>query len=292
MIIANIEDHTKVRRILSVSFSERALRKQESLFRKHADLMVSSIHQAISKDPTTPLEMVKFFNFTTFDTMSDLTFGEPLGLQERNEYTTWVETIFNSIAVLPVVQIAEYDPPIKALFKILEPRSIAETRLAHFRHPTDRVDRRLSKGSNHPDIWNLIISGNWSNSLSLDEMQSNAEIFMTAGTETTATLLSGLCYLLLTKPDRTDILVQEIRSSFSDSDEINLDCLAGLRYMNACLEEALRVYPPVPSSIPRVTPEGGNVILGKWVAPGVSVCNYLYQTWICVASTLPSQVKP
>lgn len=270
MVTADIESHAKVRRILSVAFSERALRKQEPLFQKYADLMIDSIRQTIAKDPTAPLDMVRFMNFTTFDLMADLAFGEPLGLLERNEYTQWVEMIFKSIAVLPVVQITQYYPILKTLFEWLEPRSVADIRLAHFRHSTDRVDRRLSRGSNKPDIWNLVISGDGGSPLSLAEMHSNAEIFMTAGTETTATLLSGLCYLLLAHPDKMETLVKEVRGSFDSDAEISLDRLSGLGYLNACLEEGLRLYPPVPSSIPRVTPEGGNIILDEWVAPGVS----------------------
>lgn len=43
--------------------------------------------------------------------------------------------------------------------------------------------------------------------------------------------------------------------------------------MLACLNEALRVYPPVPTGLPRVTPAGGRTILGRFVPQGVSAGN-------------------
>jgi hypothetical protein len=46
-----------------------------------------------------------------------------------------------------------------------------------------------------------------------------------------------------------------------------------LTYMLACLNEALRVYPPVPAGLPRVTPAGGRTILGRFVPQGVSAAN-------------------
>lgn len=270
MITADIVDHAKVRRILSAAFSERALKLQEPLFHKYANLMVTKIRQALDKDVNVSLDMVKMFNFTTFDIMGDLTFGEPLGLLESSEYTPWVELIFKSIAIFPIVQIAEYYPIIKALFTLLESKSVANIRISHFQHSTDRVDKRLSKGSDQPDIWNLVISANGERALTVGEMHSNSEIFMTAGTETTATLLSGLCYYLLMNPGMMKTITEELRGAFDSDSAINWDDLASLKYMNACIEEALRMYPPVPSALPRVTPPGGNVIMGKWVAPGVS----------------------
>jgi cytochrome P450 len=270
MITADIDGHAKVRRILSAAFSERALKQQESLFQKYADLMVSKISQSVTRDSALPLDMVKMLNLTTFDLMSDLTFGESLGLLEKNEYTPWVELIFKSIAVLPIVQIMEYYPLLKTIFKLLEPKSIADVRLSHFQHSTERVDRRLREGSSKPDIWNLVISANGDRALTLQEMHANAEIFMIAGTETTATLLSGLIYFLLTDTKKMKTLTDEIRSAFASNASITWDGLTALEYMNACLEEALRMYPPVPSALPRITPEGGNVILGRWIAPGVS----------------------
>lgn len=72
-----------------------------------------------------------------------------------------------------------------------------------------------------PDIWNLVMSAKDSdNAPLLEEMHSNAELFMLAGSETTggfcmaqrirsvlmiflsATLLSGLTFYLLTQPEK------------------------------------------------------------------------------------------
>ena len=111
-------------------------------------------------------------------------------------------------------------------------------------------------------------------------MHSNASIFMLAGTETTATLLSGVTYHLLlpANRDKLERLKREIRSAFRDSPSdggeggFTLEGLQRLKYLTACLEEGLRLYPPVPSPLWRVTPEGeGNVICGVQVPGGMRV---------------------
>jgi cytochrome P450 len=58
-------------------------------------------------------------------------------------------------------------------------------------------------------------------------------------------------------------VVHEVRSSFSNNDEITIHSTSSLKYMTACLEEALRIYPPAPVGFPRIVPEGGGFIAGK-----------------------------
>jgi cytochrome P450 len=105
--------------------------------------------------------------------------------------------------------------------------------------------------------------------MSRKEMYGNSNIFMIAGTETTATLLSGLTYYLLVNPDKMKKLTSEIRHGFVTEDEITIERLQALKYLNACLEEGLRMYPPVPSGLPRNVPPGGAEIDGQSVPAGV-----------------------
>jgi hypothetical protein len=105
--------------------------------------------------------------------------------------------------------------------------------------------------------------------LNLDEMHSNAALFMAAGTETTATELSGTLYYLMKNPEKLAILVEEIRTEFPNEEDISMEKLPQLKYLHACLEEGLRIYPPVPVGLPRVTPKEGATVLGEYIPPNV-----------------------
>ena len=98
-------------------------------------------------------------------------------------------------------------------------------------------------------------------------MDANASLFMIAGTETTATLVSGLTFFLLSKPECMKKLVDEIRGAFASAEDMTMERLAALPYLNACMKEALRMYPPVPLGLPRVTPKDGSTISGQFVPP-------------------------
>ena len=102
------------------------------------------------------------------------------------------------------------------------------------------------------------------------ELMSTCRALLVAGSETTATLLSGATYLLLQHPPVLARLQSEIRASFSSAKEItpvSLVSASRLPYLEAVLTEALRCYPPVPSTLPRITGAAGAIIDGQFV-PG------------------------
>jgi cytochrome P450 len=50
--------------------------------------------------------------------------------------------------------------------------------------------------------------------------------------------------------------------------------LQELPYMNACIDEALRIFPPVPTGLTRTVPEGGDTVAGEHIAGGTTVSVY------------------
>lgn len=103
------------------------------------------------------------------------------------------------------------------------------------------------------------------------QVMQNSSNLIIAGSETTATGLAGITYLLLKNPDALQKVVQEVRSSFPSEDEITLLSVNNLPFMFACINEALRLYPPVALGLPRIVPTGGAVVAGQFVPQGVSI---------------------
>ncbi|OJD29903.1 cytochrome p450 [Diplodia corticola] len=262
----DVVEHGNLRRIFSNAFSEKALKLQEPLIKRYVDKLIWNMYRMTKEDPDVSLGMVKLYNLTTFDIISDLTFGEPLGLLEQSEYTPWVQAIFANVKAQHMQRIQLEFPMLGKIMSWFIPQSLIDQQKAHFQHSAERVDRRLEKGvdGDKPDIWGLVLAKGKDNQLGLGEMHANSSIFMIAGSETTATLLSGLTFYLLKNPDKLRKVVDEVRAVASE-DELTLELLPRMPYLNACFEEGLRVYPPVPIGPPREVPQGGNVICGDWV---------------------------
>lgn len=71
----------------------------------------------------------------------------------------------------------------------------------------------------------------------------NPPSIMMAGAVTTATFLAGVTYYLANSPHATHRLQTELRTQFSSLDEINSKALMHCMYLNAVVEEGLRIYP-------------------------------------------------
>ena len=105
--------------------------------------------------------------------------------------------------------------------------------------------------------------------MSRDEIMKTSGTLIIAGSETTATLLSGVTFHLLDNPVILRRLMDEIRGRFSSVEEMTFVALAQLPYLSACLQEALRIYPPIAGNLPRRTLPGGAMIAGHFVPPNV-----------------------
>jgi cytochrome P450 len=92
-----------------------------------------------------------------------------------------------------------------------------------------------------------------------------------AGSETTSSALSGLTAHLLRSPKHYTKLTTEIRSTFSTPESITHDRLQKLPYLNACINEGLRIFPPISPGLLRKTPPEGAVIDSYHVPGGTTV---------------------
>ncbi|KAF1348965.1 cytochrome P450 [Delphinella strobiligena] len=262
------ENHSRQRRLLSNSFSDRSLKVQEPLFKEWANLLV---HKLAVDGVEKPLNIAAYYNFTTFDIMADLTFAEPLHMLENSDYIPWVELMFDSIKASCRLIVLRKLPVVWIIPRVLG-NFIRVKELEHFNYSSQRVDNRLANPPTKPNIWTDVLNrGGKDGKLTLDEMHSNSSLFMIAGTETTATWLSGTTYHLLRNPATMIRLVMEVRAAFADDEQITIETLAALPYLNACLQEGLRMYPPVPSALPRRVPEGGAYVAGHWITEGTVV---------------------
>ena len=100
--------------------------------------------------------------------------------------------------------------------------------------------------------------------IDLPSDQSNPN---TSGSDTTSTVIIYLLFLVISNKHAYERLREELDANFSDPDEpISISALASLPYLNAVVNEALRLGSPFPGW-PRVTPKGGMVIADTYI-PG------------------------
>jgi cytochrome P450 len=197
---------------------------------------------------------------------------------EGSESANWVVLIYEAIKSGAIEQATRrFAKPGSLAQKFLMwciPTVVRERRFRHLRNSTEKTVKRLNqKDNDHRDfIWYILKQREKKNEVSDDEVIMNAALFIVAGSETTATELCGLTNYLLRNPTIFKKLKDELRSAVKTEEDINMDVLGNLPYMNACIEEGLRIFPPVPVGLLRTVPKGGSLIDGHAVPENTSVC--------------------
>ncbi|EMR64619.1 putative trichothecene c-15 hydroxylase protein [Eutypa lata UCREL1] len=238
VIAADSENHSRLRRVLANGFSAQSMIKQEYLIKGYIDLFFERMeeHHLSGK----PVDVVKWYNYTTFDVIGDLAFGEPFDCLENSNYHTWVAMIFEQFKDAQMIgQLRRAYPalnvaigPIVRFFagkKIREQEELVEI----------KVDKRLALRSERPDFIDVMTAPgpDGKSKLSLKELQQNANLLIVAGSETTATTLCGVTSLLCTHPQVFAKLKEEVSSAFSTEAEITLLSVQKLKYMTAVIDE-------------------------------------------------------
>lgn len=271
--VSNDEDHYRFRRTLSQAFSESALRAQESIVKSYVDLLMQRLRERCNTDRSgkSSINMVSWYNFTTFDIIGDMALGESFGCLQSSTYHKWVSYIFSNIRNSVYRNVSRRFPGSGLILRFILPSRLAREDQAHRQLTTEKVKGRLSKSNDRMDFFaHILKQKDTERALSFPEMLTNSSSFIIAGSETTATFLSGITYYLLKNKPALNKLQHEIRGAFKSDADITVVACNQLGYLNAVIQEGLRIFPAAPVGLPRVINKPGAMIAGRWVPGGVS----------------------
>jgi cytochrome P450 len=67
------EEHALLRRTMAHGFSDRSMREQQPIIKGYVDLLISRLKENCTKGK---VDIMAWYNYTTFDVIGDLAFGE------------------------------------------------------------------------------------------------------------------------------------------------------------------------------------------------------------------------
>lgn len=82
--------------------------------------------------------------------------------------------------------------------------------------------------------------------LTQDEIAADATLVVVAATDTSVQTVLSFVRYVNEKPEVKKRLQLEVETAFSDLDDMDVDAVLGLPYLDACLQETLRIMPPGP----------------------------------------------
>ncbi|RYP75201.1 hypothetical protein DL771_002526 [Monosporascus sp. 5C6A] len=270
--------HTRQRRALAYPFSNAALLQQEPIIQLHVDKLIASMRVFTAEGKS--VDFSSWYTYTTFDLIGDLAFAEPLGCLDQGSATEW------STSVINVFKSASWDQAIRrltgvdswlraVLVKLLVPAPAADWRRVHFQNSQAKTLARLADGMerDHKDlIFHILKNAESRKGLTQAEIIMIMVLLVSVGTETTASLLTGWTLFICTNPHVYERLVAEIRGAFVSDRDITWETVKGrVPYLDATINDALRLFSPAVTNQPRIVPPGGATIDGQYVPPGTTV---------------------
>jgi cytochrome P450 len=187
-----------------------------------------------------------------------VSFGESFECLTTSSYHHWIVNVLRILDFTPIFRGLFTHPITFRLIALLfMSKEVRNSRETHIQFVRERLQQRIDNKAQHgrSDFVDSMMRHGFNpaeGGMTFDEMKNTCTTLVLAGSETTATLLSGCTYQLLTHPDIYEKVKAEIRARFNTPADITFASVQECEYMNAVLEESLRVYPPAPAGFARI----------------------------------------
>jgi cytochrome P450 len=289
------ELHALRRNAMSSYFSMASIRALETRIQAVAKRMLDRLHDAHTSGQIIPLRYV--FSAFSVDIVTAYAFGKENAqdLMSNPEYgRVWTETVDGQI---PMNSISRQFPWLIRLMMAMPTQlmTIMNPQLKSFMDYNDgllkQVQKILMAGKAEKDgiekldqqtlgsgpvtiLHELAFSDLPARERQPTRLQGEASLIVGAGGETTASTLTRTIVSILENPSVLERLQGELKAKFKNPDEMpSIDELSNLEYLNAVVEEGVRISFPVLARSPRIF-QTHALHYKNWVIPaGVSEPN-------------------
>lgn len=279
----NKKDHAEARRVWNRAFTTPAVKKYEPIVIRRAAQLVEELRKrcrAAERDGKGLAEanLSEWLSYFSFDFMGDFVFGSSFELMSDGDKDGFLRTMASGLYLPALTQHVPWcmDALIYTPFVGKEMKQLGEFA---FR----QVSKRIKEGSIQDDLfYHLNDEGRESpEPPSMPLLMSNAVTAIIAGSDTTASVMSNIFFFILHHRAVYNRLQAEVDAAFPPGEGEPTDAakLAQLEYMNAVINETLRLRPPASTSLQRApTPGSGGHVIGKdmFIPEGTAVYSPLY----------------
>ncbi|KAH9029481.1 high nitrogen upregulated cytochrome P450 monooxygenase 2 [Lactarius pseudohatsudake] len=254
--------HMHQRKPWNRAFSSKALKEYEVILAKRARQLLDCLEDIVNGSDQKAglvLEMSAWFGYFAKDFMGDMAFGGGFELMMAGGSNDGVQPVIDSSARISGIftHVSYIIPPLVAIVGKGGIRDFGKERVSH----------RLQNGANRRDLF-YHLSGEElpeSERLSADDLALEGLLAIVAGSDTVKGTLSCALYYLVCNPAVYNRLQEETDAAFPSGEEpLDVVKLSYMEWLNACINETLRLQPPVPGGSSRILGKGkGAKVFGK-----------------------------
>uniref|UniRef100_A0A8D0GUL2 Cytochrome P450 family 4 subfamily B member 1 n=1 Tax=Sphenodon punctatus TaxID=8508 RepID=A0A8D0GUL2_SPHPU len=163
----------------------------------------------------------------------------------------------------------------------------------------DEQELKKIQKNRHLDFLDILLCAKDETGIGLSDEDIRAEVdtFMFEGHDTTASGISWLFYCLAQNPEHQQRCREEIKEILRERETIQWDDLSRMTYTTMCINESMRLYPPVPGvsrqlSKPITFPDGRTLPEGSLVVVSLYLIHRNPSMWENPSVFDPSRFSP
>ncbi|KAL0954501.1 hypothetical protein HGRIS_003468 [Hohenbuehelia grisea] len=264
--VRDVSEHSRRRRPWSRAFSISALKHYEAMIVRRAYQLKSRLEEQKGT-----IDLSAWMGYFAYDFMSDMAFGGGSEMMRDGDEGGFWHLLDD---VVPFLTVLGHLPWLTKMVTYVPVGAAGRQRFRAL--AIGCAKKRISEGSMSKDIFYYLNNedGHDAAPRSFAEVLSDGGLAIIAGSDTTATTLTSIFGMLLSNPDAHKRLLDEIDAHFPVGEDImNPAVHARMPYLNAVINEALRMFPPVPTNVQRANPQDAPArVTGSVVIPaGTSV---------------------
>lgn len=266
-------EHKRRRRTWDRAFSSAAIKNYDVIVIKK----VRELMEQFEKRAGQEIDLSMWMTYFSYDFMGHMAFGTGFDMVRTGADVNGVWTTLEK--TLSITTVVAHVPWIFTYLRLLP--GAAKRRDRSFAIAAEYVSRRVKEGANVKDLYYHLTDEEGLEPVkpSREIVYSDGLLAVIAGSDTTATTLTGLWYYLLGDPERFERLRNEVDTYFPPGEEpLDFTRMVNMPYLNACINETLRLLPPTLQGSLRCTPPGsGGKLMGPYFIPeGTQVFNHLF----------------
>ncbi|EKM54289.1 uncharacterized protein PHACADRAFT_196722 [Phanerochaete carnosa HHB-10118-sp] len=221
--------------------------------------------EELSKRQGEKIDISHWLNLFGFDFLGLMAFGREFGMVKSGEdHLGLLHIVEEGIFAFAVIS---HTPWIYPFIKHIPAQGPKAMQLLG----ASCVRERTSKGSTSKDLFYFLTEdeGAAQSGATPDEITADGMLAVIAGSDTTSTVLVHLWYFMLRHPECAEKLHKEIDVTFPPGeDPLDFSRHADMPYLNACINETLRLLPPVLGGLQRTVKRGsGGAMIGSYFVP-------------------------
>ncbi|KAI1363787.1 cytochrome P450 [Xylaria arbuscula] len=259
--------HSRWRRVWSTAFGDRHLRDYEERIVQYRARLVKVLEDSAGDS----LDMTRWFANYSFDVMGELAFGRSFDMLETSIEHETIKLLTAGSAAL------SFKFPMWFFRVMIGIPGAARSWWAFMSYCISQLDNRIQRkgeGDKKDILSTLLQPFDSEGPKGFDRalLEGDTQLIIVAGSDTGSTTLTTIFRYLAQYPHHISLLRAELdtlrRNRVGD---FVFTELSSLKHLNGVINEALRLFPPVPTILPRLTPPEGLNIDGTFIPGNTTV---------------------